>query len=147
MKDAGTPEPLSFDFVQTDLGIDDDGDSITSAYLDHKIGAATASSKGRKLSARDDAILQTLNDAITAHGVEPSADIKAKFGGFNSAFNPGRKVALVDRWRELAYKTITVDGPKKPDSLLKAFKRSREALANNGYIVSYGDYAWRLYEE
>jgi hypothetical protein len=150
MKDAGTPPPMAFDFVQVELGVDHDGEAITSAYLEYKEGG-TENSGGkvhRKLSARDEAILTSLDRAIADHGIEPDADIKTQFGGFDSLFHPDRKVAHVDHWRELAYKTITIDGDgDKSDALKKAFKRTREKLADTRAIVVHGDYAWRLYEE
>jgi hypothetical protein len=151
MKDAGTPPPMAFDFVQVELGADHDGEPITSAYLEHK-DAKGGDNRGtvsrKKLSARDDAILTSLDKAIADHGVEPSADIRLQFSGFDSLFNKDRKIAHIDQWRELAYKTITIDGDgDKSDALKKAFKRTREKLADQRVIVVQGDYAWRLYEE
>ncbi len=59
----------------------------------------------------------------------------------------GKERNKYGQWRELAYKTITIDGDKKPDTLLKTFKRTREKLADSGIIVVHGDYAWRKYDE
>lgn len=148
MKDAGTPPPMAFDFVQVELGTDTDGESITSAYLEHKEAGQNRTVTRKKLSAKDDAILTSLDEALAAHGIEPTPDIKIKFGGFDSLVGKLQKIVHIDHWRELAYKTITVDGEeKKPDTLLKTFKRTREKLADASLIVAYGDYAWRLYEE
>ncbi|MDP2098627.1 MAG: AAA family ATPase [Methylobacter sp.] len=148
IKDGVTPAPLFFTLVDSEIGIDESGEVITSAYLETKEGGDEPKATRRKLSARDDAILTSLDEAIAAHGVEPSPDIKSKFAGFDALFNKDRKVAHVDHWRELAYKTITVDGDgDKGDALKKAFKRTREKLADNRAIVVYGDFAWRLYDE
>jgi hypothetical protein len=129
--------------------LDSDGEPMTSVYLDHKGDAAMHTTKRRKLSARDDAILTSLGDAVTLHGVEPTTEIKAKFAGFDSFEGKVQKIVLVEQWRELAYKAIVVDcenEDKKPDALKKAFKRCRDKLFNNGFTVEYNDYAWRLYE-
>jgi hypothetical protein len=149
IKDGTTPPPMFFNLVDSEIGIDHEGNAITSAYLDRKeSGTATKGAKSR-LSARDDAVLQTLNDAIAAQGVEPSAEIKAKFAHFDSLVGKLQKIVHVDQWRKLAYKTITIDddGKDAAQALRKAFKRTREKLHNDGYIVVHGDYAWRVFDE
>ena len=149
MKDAGTPPPMAFDFVQVELGTDDDGEAITSAYLDSKEGGAVQSGTKSRLNARDDAILTSLNDAITSHGIEPSADIKAKFGGFDSLVGKYQKIVHIGHWRKLAYKVITIDdgGSDPAQALRKSFKRTREKLQDAGYIVVAGNYAWRFFDD
>jgi len=110
IKDGATPAPMFFTLVDSEIGFDADGEVITSAYLETKEGGADAKKTNRrKLSARDDAILTSLDEAVTAHGIEPPTEIKTKFGGFDALWNKDRKIAHVDHWRELAYKTITVD--------------------------------------
>jgi hypothetical protein len=150
MKDATTPAPMLFDFVPVTLGEDEDGESITSAYLNaSEVGEHGGGKKVRKkLNARDDAILQTLNDAITQCGIEPTDDIKAKFSGFDSITGKMQKIVLIDHWRELAYKSISVDSDEegKAQAKKKAFKRCRGKLLDDGYTVEYGDYAWRIFE-
>lgn len=151
MKDAPQPPPLSFEFAPVTLGEDDDGYPITSAVLNfiEASNVIPAVKSRAKLSAHDDAVLQTLNDAITQCGVEPSAEIKAKFGGFDSVIGKLQKVVHIDHWRELAYKSISADGDtpeKKADSRKKAFTRCRKKLFNDNYTVEHGDYAWRIFE-
>ena len=61
-----------------------------------------------------------------------------------------QKVVHVDRWRELAYKTISVDTETDENitaSLQKAFRRCRDKLFNDKYTVEYGQYVWRVFEE
>ena len=150
VKDGPTPAPMLFDFVPVTLGEDEDGEPITSAVLDFKEGVSVQSIKKRKLSARDDAVLQTLSDALAQCGIEPSTEIKAKFGGFDSLVGRMQKVVHVDRWRELAYKTISVDTETDENitaSLQKAFRRCRDKLFNDKYTVEYGQYVWRVFEE
>ena len=150
MKDATTPATMLFDFVPVTLGEDEDGESITSAYLNaSEVGEHGGGKKVRKkLNARDDAILQTLNDAITQCGIEPTDDIKAKFSGFDSLVGKLQKIVLIDHWRELAYKSISTDSDEegKAQAKKKAFKRCRDKLLADGYTVEYGDYAWRIFE-
>lgn len=148
-KDFEALQPLMFALKPVDLDgwTDDDGEALTSVYLEHQ-GEARPTTKQRKLSARDDAILTSLVDAIRLHGVEPTADIKTQFGGFDSFTGKVQKIVHIDYWREKAYRVITVDcanDEKKPDALKKAFKRCRDKLFNDGFIVEYGDFVWRLF--
>lgn len=146
-KDFEALAPLQFALKPTDLSwLDEDGEPMTSVYLEHR-GEVTATSKRRKLSARDDAILTSLSESIAAHGVEPTTDIKLKFGGFESLFGEIQQIVHVDYWRELAYKTISVDcaDDSKQDALRKAFKRCRDKLFNDGLTVEHGDYVWRVF--
>ncbi|MCQ8183750.1 hypothetical protein NP603_21790, partial [Methylomonas sp. SURF-1] len=108
-------------------------------------GEAKPTVKKRKLSARDDAILTSLSEAIAAHGVEPTAEIKAKFGGFDSLRGNQQKIVNIEHWRELAYKAIVVD-TNTEDAKRKAFKRCRDKLLNQGFTVEYDAYAWRIFE-
>jgi hypothetical protein len=95
------------------------------------------------LSARDDAILTALSEAIDNHGVEPSAEIKEKFAGFSKWSLA--KVVCVDHWRERAYKAIVTD-TNTDDAKRMAFKRTRDKLFNQGFTVEYDGYAWRIHD-
>lgn len=149
IKDGTTPPPMYFTLVDSEIGLDHEGNAITSAYLDSKAGGAVQSGTKSRLNARDDAVLQTLNEAIDSHGIEPSAEIKAKFGGFDSFVGKLQKVVHIDHWRELAYKTITIDdgGADPAQALRKSFKRTREKLQDAKYIFVEGNYAWRFFDE
>ncbi|MCQ8180518.1 AAA family ATPase [Methylomonas sp. SURF-1] len=144
-KDFEAFKPLQFSLKPIDLEwCDDDGEPLTSVYLVHD-GEAKPTAKKRKLSARDDAILTSLSEAIAAHGVEPTAEIKAKFGGFDSLRGNQQKIVNIEHWRELAYKAIVVD-TNTEDAKRKAFKRCRDKLLNQGFTVEYDAYAWRIFE-
>lgn len=144
-KDFEAFKPLQFSLKPVELDwCDDEGEPLTSVCLEHD-GEATPTTKKRKLSARDDAILTSLSEAIVAHGVEPTTEIKAKFGGFAGIWNEHKKIVNIEHWRELAYKAIVVD-TGGDDAKRKAFKRCRNKLFNDGYTVEYGDYVWRIFE-
>lgn len=148
-KDFEALKPLQFALKPTDLGwLDDDGEPMTSVYLEHQ-GEAMATTKRRKLSARDDAILTSLNEAIAEHGIEPSPEIKLKFGGFDSFIGKMQKIVHIDHWRDKAYQTITVDSDSeegKTDAIKKAFTRCRNKLFDGKLIILHGDYAWRVFD-
>lgn len=147
-KDFEAFSPQQFTLKTVDLPWpDDDGEPLKSVVLEHAGDAKPVTAK-RRLSARDDAILTALSEAIDKHGVEPPAEIKEKFAGFKGWSNSSAKIVHVDHWREFAYRTITVDCESeadKIDSKKKAFQRCRNKLFDGGFIVLHGDYAWPLF--
>ena len=144
-KDFEAFKPMQFSLKTVDLDSrDDDGEPLTSVYLEYD-GEAKPTTQKRKLSTRDDAILTSLGEAIAAHGVEPTAEIKAKFGGFDSLVGRLQRVVNIERWRELAYKAIVVDA-NTDDAKRKAFKRCRDKLLNQYLTVEYDNYAWLIWE-
>ncbi len=144
-KDFEAFQPLQFSLKPIDLDwCSDDGEPLTSVYLEYDGEGKTRTQK-RKLSAREDAILTSLNEAITAHGVEPTTEIKAKFGGFDSLVRKQQKIVSIEHWREVAYKAIVVDANTE-DAKRKAFKRCRDKLLNQGFTVEYDAFAWPIFE-
>ena len=144
-KDFEVFKPLQFAIKPTELSwLDNDGEPMTSVYLEHK-GHAMPTAKRRKLSARDDAILTSLGDANAEQGVEPTAEIKAKFAGFDSLIGKMQKIVNIEHWREQAYKAIVVDA-NTDDARRMAFKRCRDKLLNQGLTVEYDNYAWRIFD-
>lgn len=135
-KDFEAVKPQQFSLKSVELPwLDDDDEPLKSVYLEHA-GDATERTSKRRLSARDDAILTALNEAIQAHGVEPSAEIKAKFAGFGKWSLA--KVVHVDHWRELAYEAMPSDQNKR-----QTFWRLRGKLRDEKYIVEHGDFVWK----
>lgn len=142
-KDFEALKPLQFSLKPIDLEwLDDDGEPLTSVYLMYD-GEAKPTAKKHKLTARDDAILASLKEAIAGHGVEPTAEIKAKFGGFDDCLNNHKKVVHVDHWRDLAYPLIDAE---TPDAKQKAFKRARTKLFELGKAIDFDGYWWPIYE-
>lgn len=145
-KDFEAFKPLQFTLKVVELDwLDEDDKPMTSVFLDCQ-GEAKNSKKKQKLSARDDAILTSLNEAIATHGIEPTPEIKTKFSGFDCLVGKMRKIVHIDHWRELAYKTISIDAEDKtnPNAKKQAFRRCRNVLLDNGLTVEHGDYAWRI---
>jgi len=144
-KDFEPPKPQQFALKSVDLGwTDDEGEPMTSVCLEYA-GEAQPVTKRRKLSARDDAILTALSEAIEKHGVEPTGEIREKFAGFTGWTNGRRKIVNVDHWREFAYKAIVTDA-NTDDAKRMAFKRTRDKLFNQSFTVEYDCYAWRTYD-
>lgn len=146
IKDGTTPQNMHFELIDSEIGKDDEGNPITSAYLETKADGENYTGKKRGLSVNDSAVLTSLSDAITKHGVSPSKEITDKFAGFTT-FNGEimQKVVLVDHWREFAYKAITTNSDteeQKKSAKRKAFARSQSALIKANKIHTYDDYVW-----
>jgi hypothetical protein len=139
-KDFEAFKPIQFSLKPVDLEwCDDDGEPLSSVYLEHD-GEAKPSAKKRKLSARDEAILTSLGEAIDEHGIEPTAEIKAKYGGFGPFMM--QKIVNIEHWREKAYKRLEGE----PEAKKKAFKRCREKLFELGKVADYDGYWWPIYD-
>jgi hypothetical protein len=104
-------------------------------------GEATPDTKRIRLSGRDDLILTSLCEAIAEHGIEPNAEIKEKFGGFDSLESKHKKVVHIDHWRARAYPVIDAESA---DGKIKAFKRTRDKLVDIGKVRYWNDYWWHL---
>lgn len=146
-KDFEALKPLHFTLKPTllDGWFDDDGKPMTSVYLEYSC-SALPTLKPRKLSAQDNAILTSLDEAIAAHGMEPTADIKNKYAGFNSPLDEMQKVVHFDYWRMQAYKAIVVEG-NSDSAKRQAFGRCRKKLLALGLTYEYDNCAWPKFDK
>ncbi len=145
-KDFEPFAPRLFNFRTVELSgwTDHQGETMTSVVLENK-GEAKPEQSRPKLSARDDLVLTSLFDAIRQHGIEPPADIKEKFAGFSGWKKGKNKVVSIEKWRTHAHKAIVVDSDR-PDAKRMAFKRCRDRLVNNGYIIEFNDFVWPVFK-
>ena len=144
-KDFEEPKPMLFKLMPVTLNwLDDENKPLTSVHLEH-IGDAKPTANKARLSVRDEAILQSLNDAITLHGIEPNAEIKTKFSGFDSFEGKHQKIVFMEHWRPLAYKSINADA-NTDGAKRMALKRCRDKLMKQKLIVEYDGYIWRIFK-
>lgn len=158
-KNDGQPDAMQFTFKPIPLADDSDGNPVNSVVLEFNGKSNPKSSKDMKLSAQNWAILTSLNEALQTHGVDPSTEIKLKFSGFDSVTGKFQKVVNINHWRDLAFKAITIiskadddsDPQKKAtklqDAKRAAFKRGLDVLCTKENVVTYGDYAWRIFKD
>ncbi len=136
-KDFEAFKPLQFGLKPVDLDwLDDDGEPLTSVYLEH-VGEARPITKKPKLSARESVILHALSEAINAHGIPPSAELRDKFSGFGRWSNA--KVVHLDHWRS---KALPIIDAETPEAKQKAFKRARAKLFELAKVADYDGYWW-----
>jgi RecA-family ATPase len=143
-KDFEALNPLQFTLKPTELGwLDSDGEPMTSVYLEY--GGAATTDKKNKLSAKEEAILTSLDTAIKEHGIEPTEEIKLKFSEFDSPTGKMQKIVNINYWREKAYSSMVVTGANPENAKRVAFKRCSDKLLNQGLIVECDNYAWRVF--
>jgi RecA-family ATPase len=123
--------------------LDDDMEVITSAVM---VSTEYTPIKGSRLNGRQQDVLTELHKAIEQHGIEPTSDIKALFP--DSPQNIPAKVVNLSRWRELAYKVITIDGESNniAEAKKKAFQYCIKVLKESGKIGFYDGYAWTFHQ-
>jgi AAA domain len=118
-----------------DVGVDQDGDSITSCVIEAIEGGAQPSAKGdgtKRPSKAAQTALRALSRAVDALGEIPPA--------FNYV-PPGLRVVTVDQWRTYAYQ-LGISDTADPDARRMAFKRAHEALVAGKYIAAWNEYRW-----
>lgn len=143
-KDFEALNPLQFTLKPTELEwLDSDDKPMTSVYLEY--GGVATTDKKNKLTAKDEAILISLDAAIVEYGIEPTAEIKLKFSEFDSPAGKMQKVVNIDHWREKAYPSMVVTGKDPENAKRVAFKRCSDKLLNQGLIVKCDNYAWRVF--
>ncbi|MDD5461837.1 MAG: AAA family ATPase [Methylococcales bacterium] len=141
-KDFEPPQPLGFVLKPVKLNwLTEEGEQQTSVYLEYT-GDAEKSVKKGKLNPRDQQILQSLTDALDRHGVEPTAEMRQKFGGFNTGIFA--KVVKLDDWRPYAYKAIPTDDSENPGAKQRnALKRFKDKFIQS-CLMEYDGYIWRI---
>ncbi|WP_140986838.1 AAA family ATPase [Asticcacaulis tiandongensis] len=108
---------IAFSIGTVDMGVDEDGDTLTTAICRPLSGAAAV--KGPKLSPSERAALDVLRDL-------ENIDL-------NRCSVPERE------WREACISGHLVSGAENPDSRRRTFDRACRTLAGHGLVVFNGD--------
>jgi hypothetical protein len=130
MKDGPEGAVIGSRLETIELGLDDDGDEISSCVVEPtepgEVAAKSTVPPAAKLA------LQCLHEALIDFGTIPPA---------SNHIPPNTRTCPAVRWRELcAAKTIT--DSDKPDSQRKAFVRATEKLQELGLIGVWKDQVW-----
>ena len=132
-RDQEPPEPLHFQLRSVTLGMDEDGEPVTSAVVD----ATEAPAPTRKpLRGKNEVAMQALYDVLRDHGT-------TKCGG---SWPTNRKVVHMDRWRE-ACDTHGITTGGTPDAVRMAFKRAKDKLMDIDEVREFGDHVWRVQDD
>jgi AAA domain len=134
MKDGPQGAELASRLEVVELGIDEDGDTITSCIVVPVEGAATPTRKAArpKLAKGAKIALRALHDAIGECGAIPPA---------SNHIPADVKTVTVDQWRTYAEKAGITQSPEA-DALRKAFERAHEALIADGFVGCWTPLVW-----
>jgi hypothetical protein len=136
-RDQEPPEPLHFKLRSVTLGMDEDGDPVTSAVVD----ATEPPKRERKpLSGKNEVAMQALYEALHGHG---HGHGQVKLG---NSYPSNRKVVHVDRWRASCNAHGLTSGVS--DSAARtAFKRAKDKLMDLNEVREWGDHVWRVQDD
>jgi hypothetical protein len=134
MKDGPQGEEFASRLEVVEIGIDDDGDKITSCVVAPVEGLAPQKEKPKKLPAAAAKALKALHEIIDDAGTIPPHD---------SYIPPQIKTVTVDQWRAHAYKRGLCSSGE-PDTKKHAFRRAFDSLIENHRIAVSEPYVWPL---
>jgi hypothetical protein len=125
----------TFKLETVKIGVDEDGDDLTTAVVHaEQIAPAASREKGRRLPPSQMIALRALDAAIEAEGKRPPA---------NATNIPNHvKVIDLDVWRQHAYR-LGISASTEERARQVAFKRAAEALFGIQLVGCCGEIVWR----
>lgn len=126
VKDGQDGERFAFNLRVVQLGVDDDGDDITTCVVEDK-GTPLVSKSKEKLSDGDLEALNWLREAVGEFGERPAIELPA-----------GIIVTTKARWTEIGRKRTD----NEADTVLKAVNRAITRLTNAKMIGVSAPYCW-----
>jgi hypothetical protein len=134
MKDGPQGEEFASRLEVVEIGIDDDGDKITSCVIVPVEGLAPQKEKPKKLPVAAAKALKALHEIIDDAGTIPPHD---------SYIPPQIKTVTVDQWRDHTFKR-GISGSGELKSKQQAFRRAFDQLSENQRIAVSEPYVWPL---
>jgi len=133
-KDGSQGDEFASRLEIVEIGLDDDGDTITSCVIEPIEDAAPAgkAAKGQKLAKAAQIALRALQEAIDGCGaVPPTSNYVPK----------GVKTVKVKTWRDYAYR-MGISTSDEDDAKQKAFKRNSMDLIADNYVGIWEEDVW-----
>ena len=134
MKDGNEGDTINSQLVVVEVGIDEDGEAITSCIVEPAPGDPAP--KAARLSAAQARALELLTEALDRAGAAPPASDDPA-----NHVPPNTRCVSENLWRDYCYNG-TVSGSDDPDAKRMAFKRAAEALIAAGRVGKWGEYVW-----
>jgi hypothetical protein len=132
-RDQPQPDPLHFKLRSVTLGMDEDGESVTSAVVD----ATEAPAPTRKpIRGKNEVAIQALSDALRDHGTTRTGN----------CYPTNRKVVDVDHWREACSVHGLTTGATDAAARM-AFKRAKDRLMDMDEVREFGGHVWRVQDD
>lgn len=133
VKDGGDLETLRYRLSKSVLGVDEDGEDITSCVVcPADASEGTTKESGPRLTNAEEIGLRALKEA--------TADVGQQ--GVTNRAPPDVTAVTVETWRDYAYRLGMVDTDAKADAKRQAFYRVRQKLQVRGVIGVDGDWIW-----
>jgi hypothetical protein len=133
MKDGAQGDEFASRLEVIDIGIDDDGDKITSCVIEPVEGLQPSrNDRAAKLTKGAKIALDALHDALGERGEVPPA---------SNHIPDGVKCATVDQWREYALRR-GISTSDKESAIRMAFVRATESLVAARRVAIWDGYAW-----
>jgi hypothetical protein len=131
-RDGQTGTICTFRLRVIDLGVDEDGDEVTSCVIEAADAEPkTAKQPKSKLPAAAKIALNTLKKALADSGESVPA---------SNHIPDGMRVVTVEQWRRFHYVGTASD--MNTEARKKAFQRARETLQAAGLIGLHADHCW-----
>jgi hypothetical protein len=137
----GDPGPdIMFRLKQVEIGVDEDGDRVTSCVVEQSDLEPLAVAGKRKLSAKEKIVKAALDRSLVELGICPPAEIP------ENILNRLRtnKVVRTADWRAAALSSLA-SSDTKPDTARRTFDRSRENLQAAAIVGVWEDWAWLIF--
>ena len=141
-RDYSGGQEFHFQLESVELGFDQDGDPVRSCIVT-TADAPNKTPAHKKLSRQDQMILNSIDDALAAHG--------AKRQGPDWPQNVS--VVHVDDWKPHFHRHCPTETKKEDptpkqiaDAKRQAFHRAREKMLNANLIAVFDDHYWRCYD-
>jgi hypothetical protein len=131
MKDGPEGDAIASRLEVVDVGVDEDGEAITSCVVEDA-GAAPSGEKRKRLPAAQSRALQLLADAIATGGQVPPA---------SNRIPPGMVCTTEDSWREYSYRG-GISGGSTQHAKNTAFNRAAGALVAAGRVGKWDPWVW-----
>jgi KaiC/GvpD/RAD55 family RecA-like ATPase len=144
-KDGETGDKTLFTLLPVQLGIDEDGEDVTSCVLQHatvdmNLPADPIARARAKLSDKNKVVLAALGKALEHDGEAVPAEIP------DTVINrvARTKVAQIEAWRTRALSGLRTGPDTNPDSDRRTFDRSKMKLQSLGIIGVWEGFAWEM---
>jgi len=136
-KDGDPGNDILFDLKSVEIGIDEDGDPVTSCIVVEADGDIDQTSSGRRLSPKEKIAKMALDRVMIAKGFTPPHQIPS------DVLNRHRigKVATLSEWRSEALSALS-SPDVKPDTVRRSFDRARDSLQAAEIIGIWQDWVW-----
>jgi AAA domain len=134
MKDGPQGDEFASRLEVVEIGVDDDGDKITSCVIVPLDGLAPQKEKSKKLPAAAAKALKALHEIIDDAGTIPPHD---------PYIPAATKTVTIEQWRDHAFRR-GISGSGELKSKQQAFRRAFDQLAENHRIAVSEPYVWPL---